>query len=100
MATSVKSILAVAGAALLLGACADEPYYGYGYGPDAYYSAPSYGYYEPGYYERGYYDPGYVVGPSVGFGLAFGDDDWGHHEHHEWHGDRGHAEHEWHEHHH
>ena len=53
MATSRKTILAIAGAALLSGACASGPHYGdqysYGYG-----AGPA------------YYDP-YYVGPTVGF---------------------------------
>lgn len=63
--TSTKSILALAGGALLLGACASDPYYN-GYYGDRY----SYGY-DPG---PAYYDP-YYYGPTVGFGLAFDDRD-------------------------
>lgn len=65
MATSTKTILAISGAALLLGACASDPYYN-GYHGDRY----SYG------YDAGpaYYDP-YYYGPSVGFGLAGSDGD-------------------------
>ena len=74
MAMSRKSILAIAAAGLLLGACATGPYYddGYAYGP--YGNAPG-PYYSPGpYYGTGpYYDPGYVVGPSVSFGFAYSD---------------------------
>jgi len=65
MATSRKTILAIAGAALLLGACASDPYnngyygdrYGYGHG-----GGPA------------YYDP-YYTGPTVGFGLSSNDRD-------------------------
>ena len=61
MTTSRKTILSIAGAALLLGACASDPYYGdrYSYG---YQAGPA------------YYDP-YYYGPAVGFGLASNDRD-------------------------
>lgn len=63
MRTSMKTLLAVAGAGVLLAACATEPYdYAYGYG-DAY---PAYGYY--GYYG---YEPGYYYGPSVDYGYGY-----------------------------
>jgi hypothetical protein len=59
---SRKTVLAIAGAALMLGACASDPYYhgdqysyGYGGGPAN-------------------YDP-YYTGPTVGFGLASNDRD-------------------------
>jgi hypothetical protein len=64
---SRKTILAVAGAALLVGACASDPYYnGSGYYGDQY----SYGYGGG----PAYYDP-YYTGPTVGFGLAWNDRD-------------------------
>jgi hypothetical protein len=89
MATSTKTILAIAGAALTLGACASDPYYdgynGYGYDGDRY----AYG------WDGGpaYYDP-YYYGPAVGFGFAFADRDRFHehrfrdrdHDHEEHHG--------------
>lgn len=92
MATSRKTILMLAGAALTLGACASDPYYN-GYHGDRY----SYGYGGG----PAYYDPMYS-GPTVGFGLAWDDNDgrrW-HHDHdhdhdrdrdrdHDWRGDRG-----------
>jgi hypothetical protein len=94
MAISTKSVLAVAGAALLLGACAAEPYdYGYPYGNYA-----ANGAYEdyPGYY---------VAPPVVGFGFGFSEFDHRDHrrdrhegrehhgDHHEWHGDHDHEHH-------
>jgi hypothetical protein len=86
MASSRKTILMLAGAALTLGACASDPYYN-GYHGDQY----SYGYGGG----PAYYDPMYS-GPTVGFGLAWDDGDgrrW-HRDHdrdrdHDWHGDRG-----------
>ena len=63
MATTRKAILILAGAALMLGACASDPYYN-GYYGDRY----SYGYGAG----PAYYDP-YYYGPTVGFGLAFND---------------------------
>lgn len=81
MKISIKSVLAAAGAALLLGGCATYDYgngYGYnGYGP----YAPADGYYDP------YPGYGYYSGPAVGFGLGFSSSsgDWEHHHHHhEW----------------
>ncbi len=70
MATSRKTILAIAGAALTLGACASDPYYNGYDGPGYYGDRYSYG------YESGpaYYDP-YYSGPTVGFGLAWSDRD-------------------------
>jgi len=91
MATSAKTILAISGAALLLGACASDPYYN-GYYGDRY----SYG------YDAGpaYYDP-YYYGPSVGFGLAWNDGDGGrwHRDHdrdhdRNWHGDGDRGDHD------
>ena len=62
-----KAILALAGAAIALGACAADPSYdGYGYNGGYGYR---YGYAEPG----PYYDPGYAYGPNVSFGLAYND---------------------------
>lgn len=64
---SRKTILAIAGAALMLGACASDPYYhGTGYHGDQY----SYGYGGG----PAYYDP-YYQGPTVGFGIASNDRD-------------------------
>ena len=74
MATSRKTILVLAGAALMLGACASDPYYN-GYYGDRY----SYGYGGG----PAYYDP-YYYGPTVGFGLAWNDRD----------GDRWHRDHD------
>jgi hypothetical protein len=109
MATSMRTILAVAGGALLLSACAAYPYddgyggywYNNGYGYDngyAYDNGSAYGpsYYDPAYDDYGY-SPGYYVGPSIGLGFSFSDRDWdrdhpGHHwrggDRHDWHGDR------------
>ncbi len=85
MTTSTRSILALAGSALLLGACAAGPYdYGYGYndGYGGYVPGSSYDY--PGY--------GYVAPPAVEFGLGFSDG--GRYEHRrEWR-DEGHERHE------
>jgi len=80
MATSMRTILAVAGGALLLSACAAYPYddygyggYGYGYGYDNGYAyGPSY--YDPAYDDYGY-SPGYYVGPSIGLGFSWSDRD-------------------------
>ena len=86
MATSRKTILTLAGAALMLGACASDPYYN-GYHGDRY----SYGYGGG----PAYYDPMYS-GPTVGFGLAWDDSDRGRGNRdrdrdrdHDWRGDRG-----------
>ena len=69
MATRIKSLLAVAGAAVLAAGCATGPYYpdhGYGYG---------YGYgYDTYGYGPAYYGPAYV-GPSVGLGYSYYDYD-------------------------
>ncbi|HEX4332340.1 MAG TPA: hypothetical protein VH040_09385 [Usitatibacter sp.] len=70
MATSRKAIFVIGGAALLLGACASDPYYN---GYNGYYGDnSSYGYVGG----PAYYDP-YYTGPSVGFGLAWNDRDGG-----------------------
>jgi hypothetical protein len=81
MATSRKTILMLAGAALTLGACASDPYYN-GYHGDRY----SYGYGGG----PAYYDPMYS-GPTVGFGLAWDDSDGHRHRDgdRDWRGDRG-----------
>lgn len=74
MAISVKTVLATAAAAALLGGCATGPYYqdGYGYGP---------GYYNG--YGPAYYSPGYLE-PSVGLGITYIDRD----DNRRWRGDR------------
>jgi len=98
MTISTKSVLGLAAAAALLGACATGPYYdnGYGYGYNNGYA------YDNGYaYAPGptYYDetPPFFAAPSVGFGVGFSsfDHDGHHHEwrgdhdgHRDWHGDR------------
>jgi len=84
--TSRKTILALASAAVGLGACAYDPYYN---GYDDGYRGPRYGSaYAP---QDPYYAPGYYYGPNVGFGLAYSDRRDGH-EHH-WRDD---DEHRWH----
>jgi hypothetical protein len=102
MAISTKSILGLAAAATLLGACATGPYYdnGYGYGYNNAYPYDNAYSYDNGYaYAPGptYYDsPAYYAAPSVGFGIGFagGGTSWDH-DHHEWHGDRD-GRREWH----
>lgn len=66
MRTSVKALVAAAGAGLLLAGCATGPY-DYAYDD---YGNPAYGY--------SGYQPGYYVGPSVDFGPAYDgrDRDW------------------------
>jgi hypothetical protein len=85
MSTSRKSILAIAAAGLLLGACAAGPYYGPTgpYYDEGYAYGPGYGY-APG----PYYEPGPYVAPSVSLGFGFGYSD-RHYDHH-WHGRGGH----------
>src|SRR4051812_37950262 len=94
MAISTKSVLGLAAAAALLGACATGPYYGNGYGYDNGYAYDNGSAYAPG---PAYYDaPGYYGGPSVGLGIGFvGGGSWDHDGHREWHGDRD-GRHEWH----
>jgi len=97
MAISTKTVLWLAAAATLLGACATGPYYdnGYGYGYNngyAYDNAPAYA---PG---PAYYDtpPGFYEAPSVGLGIGFASGGgWDHEHHREWRGDRD-GHHEWH----
>ena len=86
MKISTKSLLAIAGSALLLGACATPYDYGYGYGN----GYDGYGGYAP---VDPYFDPypgTYYGGPTVGFGLGFSSSsgDWDHGRRHEWRGDR------------
>jgi hypothetical protein len=71
MAMNRKTVLALAAAATLLGACATGPYYdeyGYGYGYDQPGYGYGYGYDQPGYAYPGY---SYYSGPTVGFGIGF-----------------------------
>ena len=69
---SRKILLALAGAATLLGGCATyDPYYDGNYAYDnRYYERPAYRYYDygPTYYPR-YYAP--APAPSVSFGLGY-----------------------------
>jgi hypothetical protein len=74
MATSRKSILAIAAAGLVLGACATGPYYGdtNPYYDDGYRYPNGYAYGPGPYYAPGpYYGPGYYVGPSVSLGFGY-----------------------------
>jgi hypothetical protein len=105
MAISTRSVLGLAAAAALLGACATGPYYdnGYGYGYNNGYPYDNGYAYAPG---PSYYDaPGFYEGPSVGLGIGFASGgSWDHEHHREWRGDRdgrheGHGDrggHEWH----
>lgn len=83
MAKYLRSALAIAGAAALLGGCADYPYYDNSYGYYDNYYGPSY-VPAPSYYDY----PGYDAGPSIGLGFSFSDRDDRHHRH-EWHGGGG-----------
>jgi hypothetical protein len=73
---SSKRLLALAGAAALLGGCATPYYYdNYGYNDGYYYrEAPVYREYPayPGYvYGPGYYYPRTYIAPSVGFSIGY-----------------------------
>lgn len=61
MWTSIRTLLAAAGAGIVLASCATGPY-DYAYDDSGY---PGNGYYGYGY------EPGYYVGPSVDFGAAY-----------------------------
>jgi hypothetical protein len=108
----IRSLLAIAAGAALVGGCAVAPYdngYGYGYGYGNGYDYPGYPGYAPvsPYDDDPFYEPGYYgYGPSVGLGFSFGGvyggghhhdhdgHDWhGHREGRDWHGDGGH---QWH----
>ena len=69
---SRKTLLALAGAAALLGGCATyDPYYDGTYAYDSnryYYDRPTYRYYD---YGPAYYPRPYVPAPSLSFGLGY-----------------------------